>query len=303
MRGIRRMRRILGWSLELLPEPGVHRYRSLEQMLGANDLPDAVWLCTPTDLHHEQVTALHAAGIDVFCEKPLARTSEQAELLIGQTSPKLCVGQVLRFWPEWRELNTCIQEKRYGALCSLDLWRFSGRPQHAVGAWLDQEERSGGALLDLHIHEADLVLGLPWKLHGIDAEIRHDAQGLSQEIQAQYHFEEVGAPQVTCRSGWLLPPGFPFQAGFRARFESGTLAMNDGPGGEGLRFYPEAGACQILSVKGDPFMDQLDAVVAYLLDEKDHPLLQTERAAEALRWIESIQTSSDDNRSASSAAR
>ena len=297
------MRRILGWSLDLLPEPGIHRYRSLEQMLKSADLPDAVWLCTPTDLHHEQVSALHAAGIDVFCEKPLARTSEQAEMLVRQTSSKLAIGQVLRFWPEWRELTACIHDQRFGALCSLDLWRFSGRPQHAVGGWLDQKKRSGGALLDLHIHEADLVLGLPWQLHSVDAEIHRDAEGLAQEIQAQYHFAQVNAPKITCRSGWLLPPGFPFQAGFRARFESGTLAMNDGPGGEGLRFFPEAGGCQMQSVPGDPFIDQLDAVVAHFLDNIAHPLLQTERAAEAIRWIESIQTSTDDRRSASSADR
>ena len=44
--------------------------RSVEEIASADDI-DAVILCTPTDLHAEQIELFSRAGKAVFCEKPI----------------------------------------------------------------------------------------------------------------------------------------------------------------------------------------------------------------------------------------
>ncbi|MGB0953126.1 MAG: TIM barrel protein [Planctomycetota bacterium] len=288
MKGVRRCRRILGLTLDRFPTADVRRHRDIQSLIDAPHPPDVVWLCTPTDLHASQIRLLHQAGIAVFCEKPLARTAQEAENLLHHDTPALFCGHVLRFWPQWNFLQERIHDQRFGKLHRLDLWRFSGRPQHAEAGWLHEQERSGGALLDLHVHEADFLLGMPWAPHHIAATLEEDADGLVQEVHAQYQYPEPDAPKVHARGGWLLPKGFPFLAGFRARFEQATLGMNDGPYHPDLWLYPETGGAQAIPFSGDAFQLQLDAIV----DALDRgcvgadPRLDVSRGVEAIRLIE-----------------
>ncbi len=79
-------------------------YPDLQTMLAAVDVVD---ICTPTHLHCEMVLAAAAAGKDIICEKPLARTLEQGQQMIaacdggrretdggarGALLPRICTG-------------------------------------------------------------------------------------------------------------------------------------------------------------------------------------------------------------------
>jgi virulence factor len=55
-------------------------HRTVEDMLGAEDL-DAVFVLTPRSEHAHAVEACLRHDVDVFCEKPLAPSSAEAERL------------------------------------------------------------------------------------------------------------------------------------------------------------------------------------------------------------------------------
>ncbi len=55
-------------------------YTNYEEML-AKEKPDAVHICTPSSLHYTMSRDVLAAGIPVFCEKPLTLKAEEAERL------------------------------------------------------------------------------------------------------------------------------------------------------------------------------------------------------------------------------
>ena len=57
---------------------GVAAYRSLDDLL-ADDSIDLIDITTPTFLHHEQALDALTSGKHVLCEKPMARTSQQAK--------------------------------------------------------------------------------------------------------------------------------------------------------------------------------------------------------------------------------
>ena len=65
--------------------------------------------------------------------------------------PAMC----LRFWPEWKWVKDAIDEDRYGRPLSARFRRVAEAPAWGQNSFLDGE-KSGGGLLDLHIHDAIL---------------------------------------------------------------------------------------------------------------------------------------------------
>src|SRR3954471_8008142 len=122
--------------------------------LFANPDVEIIDVCLPTPAHVEIATA--ARGKPVLCEKPLALTSADARKIAdaaararGLFMPAMC----MRFWPEWEWLKRAIVENHYGRVLSATFRRVGSYP---VG-WYKNGAISGGALLDLHVHDTDFV--------------------------------------------------------------------------------------------------------------------------------------------------
>jgi virulence factor len=81
---------------------GFHEvYRTVDEMLAAEDL-DAVFVLTPRSEHVAAVESALRAGVDVFCEKPLATSTDDAVRLAelaDETGRVLMVGLNRRFAP------------------------------------------------------------------------------------------------------------------------------------------------------------------------------------------------------------
>ncbi len=120
-------------------------------------LADAFLICVPTYLHAEVAVALLEAGKAVFCEKPLARTLEQADAIAraaqGSGAP-LQIGFVRRFDDEWAAWRAAILAHKIGRpVVWRDLMAIA-----APSAWYVQEELGGGPFLDGCIHNFDFAL-------------------------------------------------------------------------------------------------------------------------------------------------
>jgi xylose dehydrogenase (NAD/NADP) len=61
---------------------GVRIYDSLDKMLQDREI-DVVYICTPHGLHHLHTIQAAEAGKHVMCEKPMALTVADAELMIA----------------------------------------------------------------------------------------------------------------------------------------------------------------------------------------------------------------------------
>jgi predicted dehydrogenase len=134
---------------------GAQVYPSFEAMLADVDVVD---LCTPTHTHAELVLAAAQAGRHVVCEKPLARTLEQARQVIAacrQAGVKLLVAHVVRFSPEYALAKAQVERGEIGRPAVLRLSRGSYQPKKPAGNWFLDEEKSGGIILDLMIHDLD----------------------------------------------------------------------------------------------------------------------------------------------------
>lgn len=198
---------------------------------------DFVDVCLPTYLHAKYAIAAMEKGFDVFVEKPLCRTKEEAKELLdvqAKTGRKAQVGQVIRFWDEYAWLKDFKEKGEYGKLINAAFKRLSPRPDWAWDNWLHTPEKSGGMALDLHIHDTDFMrylMGEPKEVKAVGLE---EKAGLNEYIMTIYEYDDA---VLTAEAAWNYPASFPFTAGFRAKFEKATVVFEGGV----VTVYPVSG--------------------------------------------------------------
>jgi predicted dehydrogenase len=192
---------------------------------------EAVSICTPTDTHVGLVIAALAGGKHVLVEKPLALLAEDV-LRVHKAASKadrVCMpAMVMRFWPGWEWLHDRVKDRSLGACRSVEFERRGSRPTWNT-AFYGDANRSGGALLDLHIHDSDFVL---WTFGRPEAVT---TVGSLDQLTTVYHYPKgSGAPEIVVASGgWGQHAGFGFRMRYIANFEKATadfdLSRGDRP--------------------------------------------------------------------------
>jgi predicted dehydrogenase len=125
---------------------GIAAFADHHELLGK---VDAVSVVVPTKLHREVASVFLENGIDVLVEKPIARTVADGQALVDLAKKHgrvLQVGHVERFNPALRGIADIGRKARY--IESHRLAPFSFRSTDI------------GVVLDLMIHDLDLVLAL-----------------------------------------------------------------------------------------------------------------------------------------------
>jgi len=248
-------------SDDILLGAHVKAYKNLGEMLRDPEV-EAVDLCTPTPLHPEQVVASLKSGKHVLCEKPLARTAalarsilSEAESAPGFLMPAMC----MRFWPGWAWLKQVVDEKTYGTVLAARFRRVSEMPAWGRNGSYTKGNDAGGALYDLHIHDADFVNFLFGRPTSVFASGVVNGSGSINHVTANYHFP--GGPVVHAEGSWLLTRGF--SMAFTLLCERATLDFDLARGAEALQII-EAGQPP-RTVKGEGG-DGYSAEVRYFVD-------------------------------------
>ncbi len=241
----------------------VARYDEASTLIAEADV-DIVDVCLPTFLHAQYTVEALMAGHHVLCEKPMALSVEEAERMIEASQKAdrmLMIAQCIRFWPEYQFLKRCVQEETFGQLLSLNMYRMGGRPIWSWDNWFLDVERSGGPILDLHIHDVDYVnylLGMPDMLFATAR--LSPATGSYDVIHACYSYDD--GPQVHIHGGWSAAQ-IPFNAGFDAWFEEGFLRY-DGRNTPALQVFDDMRQAQARPAEYEPG-DAYTNEIAYFL--------------------------------------
>ncbi len=144
-------------------------YPDLDSMLPNVDVVD---ICSPTHLHHEMALKAAAAGKHTICEKPLARTTQQAQEMINacrKAGVQLLVAHVVRFFPEYALAQSAVAQGQIGKPGVIRLHRGSYRPKKPAGNWFLDEAKSGGILMDLMIHDYDYARWIAGDVESVSA--------------------------------------------------------------------------------------------------------------------------------------
>merc|ERR1712241_560782 len=91
---------------------GVKRFTSEAMDVITDPDVDAVWICSPSSYHAEQIKACAANGKHVFCEKPIATDLAETVGAINacnEVGVKLMIGLQRRFDPNFLRVRKAIE--------------------------------------------------------------------------------------------------------------------------------------------------------------------------------------------------
>ncbi|MBW3656136.1 MAG: Gfo/Idh/MocA family oxidoreductase [Gemmatimonadetes bacterium] len=273
-------------------ELGVRAFRSRDELL---DSVDAAVIAVPTTAHAEVALAALDAGVHLLIEKPIAHTLEEANAIVSSAAARgltVQTGHVERFNGALRACEPYLEDPRF--VESHRLAPFNPRGTDVA------------VVLDLMIHDIDLVLGLVGR--GVES---LDAIGVpvltpSADIaNARINFENGAVANITASR-------VSFERMRKVRFfqQSGYISLDLAAGtGEFLRLKPGArlpegselgmaallGVVERVELKGDgaePLRAELEAWIRAVRGEG--PLVVSGEAgrdalAVALRIMERIE--------------
>ncbi len=158
--------------------------------------PDLVSICTYSDSHAEYAVMAMEAGADVFVEKPIATTLEDAQSVIETARKlrrKLVVGYILRHHPSW---TTLIEQSR--KLGGPYVFRMNLNQQSSGPTWQTHKQlmQTTSPIVDCGVHYIDVMCQIT---DTKPVEVRGMGVRLSDELPANMY--NYGHLQVLFEDG------------------------------------------------------------------------------------------------------
>ena len=144
----------------LCEKHGAKSYTDYETMI-SNEEFDILDICLPTYLHSKYAIDAMKRGKNVFCEKPIALTLEEAEEMTKTAKEygvKFSVGHVLRFFPQYKNAVSIVNDGKIGSPRLIRTTRNQAFPNWSWENWYADYSKSGGPILDLVIHDIDWII-------------------------------------------------------------------------------------------------------------------------------------------------
>lgn len=176
---------------------GVKFYTDYKQMV-REVKPDVVHICLPHYLHYPVTKELVEMGCNVFCEKPIALNSQEAELFcaLEMAHPEVKIGVCLqnRMNETTEELKRIIDSGEYGALVGARgfvPWQrtkgyYDAQPWR--GTW---KYAGGGSMINQSLHTLDLLYylcGDVKKLHAVVGQTNEYGIEVEGDVIARLEF-------------------------------------------------------------------------------------------------------------------
>jgi predicted dehydrogenase len=277
--------------------PDAKVYTDYQELLNDPEI-EVVHVCTPNRSHAPiSIDSLHA-GKHVMCEKPMAKTAEDARKMVAaakETGKKLTIGYQHRHKPESLYLKSVIDRGDLGEIYFAKAFAVRRRGTPNWGVFLNEYEQGGGPLIDIGTHSLDVTLYLmnnyePKMVVGTtykkvnDAECGNPWGGWDKE---QHTMEDSAFGFIVMKNGatiilessWALNTSEPIQEG--STVLCGTDAGAQIKGGVTIN---KGEFNRLIEIKPD----LSSGGVAFYEGVSDNPA-----EVEARRWIDAVKNDTD----------
>lgn len=256
---------------------GARAMGSAETLLSHPGL-DGVMIALPSYLHADAVVQAAEAGVDVFCEKPMALTAADCERMIAAAQAhgvRLMIGHVLRYYEPYCSILRWQAEGRLGTLFAVSIWRFfDGRRVAGKGSWQAVRAQSGGYLFEIGAHELDMLrcaLGQPESVCAVAQKVLPRGHEMEDHIAIQVRYPGGHVGLYECGTGVTIG-----RYGFCFYFEGATLISEAALDPRALQAYDREGreidALRDEFSEGSPEQAELQAWLSALRDEAPVPI-------------------------------
>lgn len=262
-------------------------YTDIEEML-AKEKIDFLDICVPSFLHCKIAVEMLERGYNVLCEKPMALSGEDCEKMLEaekSSGKHFMIAQCLRFFKEYVYLKECIDDGRYGKVLGAFFERNSAQPTWGWENWFMDYERCGGAIMDIHIHDIDVVRYLFGEPEAVSCRAK-DCKTRYDIVQTALYYGDI---PVTANGCWTAGK-IRFSASYKVDFEKATVVCEGGV----VTVYPEEGEAFTPQLSGH---DGYTEEISYFCDVVDGKIQNTRNpassAAKSVKLIEAMKQSSD----------
>jgi len=170
-------------------------HTDVAEMLAEADI-DACYICSPPHLHLEQVQACAEAGVDIFCEKPLARNAQEAAGMVAAAEEhgvRFGTAFMMPFHHLTTEARRLVGEGAIGQVVSTRV-QFGFTYPPMKGAFRHSKElHRGGAFMDVGCHATNLVehiIGAKVaSVMAMAGNVVYEYQGVEDSCLALYEFD------------------------------------------------------------------------------------------------------------------
>ena len=268
----------------------VKGYKTFDELL-ADPNVELIDICTPTPMHAEQTIAALKAGKHVLCEKPLARTSEEARKIVdvakeskGFLMPAMC----MRFWPGWAWLKQVVVAQTYGKVLSAQFRRVSEMPAWSRNGTYAGGTDLGGALFDLHIHDTDFVNHLFGRPASVFASGVMGGAGEINHVVTQYTYPQ--GPAVHAEGSWLLTKGF--NMSYVLLCERATIDYDMSRGDKALIVTEEGQEARVVAIEaGDGYAGEINYFIDCVVNGRAPAVVTPYAGCEAIEICEAEEAS------------
>jgi 1,5-anhydro-D-fructose reductase (1,5-anhydro-D-mannitol-forming) len=215
---------------------------------------DAVYISSTNEQHCAQTLAALAAGCHVMCEKPLAMSVADANRMVAEATARnlvLATNHHLRGSDCHRQMRELIASGAIGRVHGVQVSHAVYLPEHLQGWRLDQPEAGGGVVLDILVHDVDVLRFLlqaePRRIYtsttqaGLGrGEVEDSAMSVIEfdgHVLAQLHQSFV-APHAVTRLHVLGTEGNLYAQGSLTQAGAGRLWLRDAQGERELPVQP-----------------------------------------------------------------
>ncbi|MCE5219620.1 Gfo/Idh/MocA family oxidoreductase [bacterium] len=247
---------------------GIKGYADWRQMLDEAEL-DVVSICTPPFLHREMAVEALSKGIHVLCEKPIAATLEDAEIMAAAAKEypaKLMIAYCHRWHPVMLKVKQLIDAGILGKplffRCAFAGWAKFSTNHRAI-----KSQAGGGALMDNGSHATDIYQFLLGKIRNVSCRAGTLVQDIETDDVAIMIFEGENGCYGEVIVGYSLPGD---HTEFKIIGEKGVIRVDNYWSGP-VRFQP-AGAQEWLEHEvpaGDRFQGEFAHFIAAVKGETE----------------------------------
>jgi predicted dehydrogenase len=264
---------------------GIGAYSDWRDLV-ADPKVDLVDICLGTHLHREVAVAALRAGKHVLLEKPMAANSRDARVIrnaAARAKGMFMVGHCVRFWPENEKTQRLIHSGKYGRVREVFMRRMTTPPAWGDEGWFMNAAKSGGALMDLHIHDLDWVRYLLGDPVRIQAWGEAGPSGLPDVVHAGLDYG--GGVRATVIGGWIYHRTLPFLKEFCIRCEGGTFFYSNATG-RPLTIYTDRRAVTPKIPAGTGWARQIDYFIRCIETGKTPEVVTAESSLASIELVE-----------------
>ena len=203
----------------------IPRFASAEELLASD--AEGVIVCSASCDHTEDIIKIANAKKNIFTEKVLALTDEECDRIekaVNENGVSFTISLFQKYIASRIAVKEIADSGELGKPVHFQMKRISGVPRWSWEDWMRDKKRSGGAIIDLSVHDIDYiqyVFGQPKEIRGVHYDYKNDTEFHSSDLVYEDGFV------ASIIGGWYNAD-IPFEASFNAVFEKGNVVNYGG---------------------------------------------------------------------------